>query len=86
MSRTLDRPDLTVCGPRTYRLCTRPFSCWDTDSGEKATDRRLASTARDAATVHAFSGTIPDRTAGIGVSVRDPLEPDRIYRFFVRMD
>lgn len=86
MSPAPNRPDLTVCGPRTYRLCTRPFFCWDTDSGERARDLRLASSARDAATVHAFTGTVPDRTAGIGVSVRDPLDPDRVYRFFVRMD
>lgn len=86
MSRPPERSDLAVCGPRTYRLCTRPFHCWDTDSGERAKDLRLASSARDAATVHAFTGTVPDRTAGIGVSVRDPLDPDRVYRFFVEMD
>ncbi len=79
-------PDGAVCGPRTYRLCTRPFHCWDTDSGEKAKDLRLASSARDAAKVHAFTGTVPDRTAGIVVSVRDPLDPDRVQRFFVRID
>lgn len=79
-------PDLTVCGPRTYRLCTRPFWAWDTDSGERAKDRRLASSAREAATVHAFTGTVPDRTAGIGVSVRDPLNPDQVHRFFIEMD